>query len=348
MSECFLAHIKEHHRGHTKSQFSCIHCTRTFPRIHGLFNHFKTQHENISIPSEAGLSTAVKEHTISKNQDDFPNSACTSKGRGQADVPEGQGYQVPEQEKREHEQSRDDSHIMLKRPKTLQHADNIEFKDEGMISTAVLSTSHQSHIKPLFDYNRFSRGMSQNIADFATSLYGNTQLPRSLAQTIISQVHRFTTGMLDKIQENSQCQTNYDLQTITRTVNCSFQEFSSEYRTLQHFQKSGTFIPSTSVTLTLEMGPKRDDKEVDLADRTVKIEVISISAVLKTFLELPNVFQVIMDHIRECDNSELFISCLQAPLWKNIASNYIGKIVLPLIVELRNIFNEMQLSNYRI
>ncbi|KAF7998486.1 hypothetical protein HCN44_010894 [Aphidius gifuensis] len=111
---------------------------------------------------------------------------------------------------------------------------------------------------------------------------------------------------------------------------------NTEYKRLKYLEKENFLIAPESFTI----GEIADDKNInnDMVStiKKCKAYVVPMRKVLKRFLELPNVFKIATNYIREekegTDGEKIYSSIISGLLWKKIEEKYKDKIVMPLLI----------------
>lgn len=127
-----------------------------------------------------------------------------------------------------------------------------------------------------------------------------------------------------------------------QVIEKAFENFKIEHLTFQYFQKIGCLIlPSTKkIHSSLTFGLFDRFTRFTICHR--KITIVPLKIVLKTFLEIPNVFSSITEYIEHCKkNDSIIISIIQSNFWQSIEKNSEGKIILPLVL----FFDDIEINN---
>lgn len=175
----------------------------------------------------------------------------------------------------------------------------------------------------------------KRTALFVSKLYSNIALSRLLAHKIIEYVddlYKLTIGIIKhkyECQENKQ-NASSNLKDMCIILKNAFAEFKTEHQTLQYFIRRGYLIMPQSIDIAVILHPKRIQmhRSIDLVNRV--LQIVPINFLLTKFLQLPNVFQMIMTHMCENKYSNVLISIVHGEVWKEIEKQFSEKLVLPL------------------
>lgn len=124
-----------------------------------------------------------------------------------------------------------------------------------------------------------------------------------------------------------------DLQDILQIIENAFNNFKTEHSTFKYLQSIGYLIMPSTVTIDTYaiFGPLNKKRKSLTCQR--KISIVPLKIVLKTFLEIPNVFSTITAYIEKCKNDDSIItSIIQSTFWKSTVKNSKCETVLPLVL----------------
>lgn len=121
----------------------------------------------------------------------------------------------------------------------------------------------------------------------------------------------------------------------------AFPELKTEHQTLQYFIRYGYLIMPQSIDIAVILNPKRIQmhRSIGLVNRV--LQIVPINYLVTKFLELPNVFQMIMSHMCENKCSNVLTSVIHGEIWKHIEKQFAEKLVLPLLLY----FDDFEINN---
>lgn len=106
----------------------------------------------------------------------------------------------------------------------------------------------------------------------------------------------------------------------------------TEFRRITFFNNSKKFIVPVKHNIGQSPSNVKVKGQIVMILKDHTSITVPLRETLKMFLELPNVFQKIMNYIEQCNNNVNISSLLQCSLWKSIKNRYPDKIVLPIIL----------------
>ncbi|CAG5083878.1 Protein of unknown function [Cotesia congregata] len=174
---------------------------------------------------------------------------------------------------------------------------------------------------------------SQNFCKF----YSNTTVTEKLAQETIQEFQKLMSEIsvttLKKLKERIPIEYHDFMEDCFKLD--VFENFDSKWRCMQQLKNSEFYFAPRQ----FKIGEIGDDKNINNSIKWTKKacygQIISLRAVLKKFLELPNVFKTIMNFMqtesaRIESQGDIYSSLFQGTLWKNISGAFQEKIVIPL------------------
>lgn len=200
-------------------------------------------------------------------------------------------------------------------------------------------------IDPLITLEKFNDIVTHRTALFVSKLYSDASLSRSFAHQIIQYVDELYKSIIEIIKKKYEYQEKQNvpsnLKDMCIILQNAFAEFKTEYQTLQYFIRNEYLIMPQSINIATIFYPKRIQmhRSIGLVNRVVQI--VPIKSLLTKFLQLPNVFQLIMTQMCEIKCSNVLTSIIHGEVWKNIEKQFTGKLVLPLLLY----FDDFEINN---
>lgn len=185
------------------------------------------------------------------------------------------------------------------------------------------------------ELNEYSRKMHDCIAVFVAELCSSTNISRAFTLALVQKCNKLNQQIFSELITTAKCRplSPTDIECLGKIAENGFSLFNSDHRISKVFQQINTYIPSYSKEITCTLKPKRKRKRRELTSHTIKIEVIPMGLSLKAFLELPDVFEIIMVHMKKCRASGEIISPIQGVFWKTIESRFnADQVVMPIII----------------
>lgn len=333
-------HLKrEHARQFNRNQpIKCKQrrCHRTLPNYESFIRHTKKKHikqldNKLNVPSESSESPA----SLAATRD--PQSAPSP-----SVVEQNETLISP----REWSEARASSQqpTALQEPDSsysnVQNSSTCNVQSRAKVCTCgnekVANDSQRSEIYSNYEnatlYSNFEKKVLSNATNFVANLYSYPKLPRNLCHEIIQKINNVYLGTLNEIKNflKSRDDNNEEILELINIAEQSFHDFSTEYKTFEFFKNTGSFIEPKRVIIDAETSLSLDPNYT-ISD----LHVIPLKKVLKKYLELPYVFDSIINNIRKLstDGIEIFTSVIQGKLWKEILGRFDGnKIVFPIII----------------
>lgn len=199
---------------------------------------------------------------------------------------------------------------------------NLESDLIGLNPTFTSPTFESVHTE-----NSFNESLVLNIKDFesitqkeilsfVSQLYSVSILPRSFISSLIAKLNNLYNQTLipilqQKCNSTDPKQSLSDLTQMLTIMQHGFDNFKTDYRSLQYFESLGVFIKPQAINIFALLNSRLVGGKRKAVVSNIEIQVIPIKMVLKKFLELPNVLSTILAHIQECKRSEAIVSNLQ-------------------------------------
>lgn len=187
-----------------------------------------------------------------------------------------------------------------------------------------------------------------SLQSFVSKLYDDLTLTRAAVQSIIHAVEIFLSSGLIKIIketvtilcENVELNSSLDpLNTMLNLLEYPFESLNTEYKRVQYFEKCEKLIKPVEYNLGVLQEQKRNKNgEVILNLKNSFSYYIPMNKILKSFLEIPEVFRTIIDYQEKflCDQNYgkngLMSNIIHGSLWKNRKNVCDKKHILPIIL----------------
>lgn len=178
-----------------------------------------------------------------------------------------------------------------------------------------------------------------NYTKFVSSLYANGTISKDSVNDILSNVEIFTQAVTDGIKQKlfQTIPAEYHEQ-IANAFNIElFENMESDYLRIKCFKELKTYIEPTPFLIGESRGYKKINGKMEWTVEKHNGYRVSMSSVLKMFLQLPNVLDTIvnyMKHETSKKNKRVYSSIFSGSRWKDISSikELEGKLVLPLML----------------
>ncbi|CAG5073528.1 Protein of unknown function [Cotesia congregata] len=226
------------------------------------------------------------------------------------------------------------------------------FIQKFLFKTSTVGNKYPAKIKKMngfikyehfFNLPLLSDNMTEQSLSFISDLYNYNDLPRARVQNIIdscsnfvknSPLNTFITGLIQRLEDLGERSENlYDFREIQDVLSNPFKDLTSEFRRLEAFKSNGTYVPPQKIKIGEREDYRNSEGVTKLVKIPVTIEYISITVSLKNFLELPNIFESILDYMGTLsDESSIHQNVLKGQLWKVKKKSIGDKLLLPLVL----------------
>lgn len=165
-------------------------------------------------------------------------------------------------------------------------------------------------------------------------LYARNSLPRNAVPKLVFIFQNYYNTALKDLKQYI-TQYSPDTNKINLAIDIiqdSFDKLNTEHKTFKHFEARGALIKPLGVTMRTHLRIQRIQARKTYKIASTKIQTVPMKCTLKQFLELPNVFQTIIDYMneKEKDHGPITLSMLPGSVWKNLKLQRPGDILLPL------------------
>ena len=186
----------------------------------------------------------------------------------------------------------------------------------------------------------FKEIVFKSALGFVVKLYANRSLSRKMVHVIIN-------DMMDMYVANSlnfmkkKFEKLDDLIKMMNIMNEGFNIFKSEHKTLKLLQELNLLIMPKSITIKSYLAPgTRKGKRVRIIRRS-DLSIINLNSVLKNILELPGMFNALIENIKNKSNDESVVSFFTSTFWKSVILKYPGRILIPIAIY----FDDLEINN---
>lgn len=183
-------------------------------------------------------------------------------------------------------------------------------------------------------------------------LYGDPNLPRKVVQNVINFIHDFLISvfipslkkdiLLILKRENISNSILYEINQCFDQHSTIFESVETESKQFQLLRQRG-FIDFKKLTIGTSLEETIVENDILLVPKTVHGVYIPLRESLKFFLEIPGLFNQILDYIKKLmQESNILTNIMQGDLWINKYSNDLSNdIFLPLYI----FFDDLEVGN---
>ncbi|KAJ8671524.1 hypothetical protein QAD02_002783 [Eretmocerus hayati] len=308
------------------SNFKCFFCEDKFGLLNSLQAHVKFKHKifmnsSVICNVEKCQSSYNNVYSLIRRVRKFHDSnACSSKP----------GTSVPPAKNPGIDSSENDVNVNEPSPES---------------SNSFENASRESHDMPEepIDPDLSSENLSNLVLNcallFVTQLYAFNSMNRAAVHAIITSMCAMYIGrcfefLQKKVSGGSELHNMFDI------IKNGFKIFKTEYLTFKYLQKIGCLFLPTKVTIQSRFTFRKRKFRSRRVILQKKMSVINLEQVLKTFLELPDVYSAIEENVKRstADPSPTFFN---GSYWKSILTKFTGKTVFPLVLY----FDDLEINN---
>jgi len=184
------------------------------------------------------------------------------------------------------------------------------------------------------------------IEQFLASLYPNSQIPRSVVQTVTEGVTDIIRGIRGSLVN---CAPGIP-PNISDYINTTFQGFESrfsnlntEYKRIKYYTDCGSYISPTEIIIGQRLNENRNNNTFSIIPTHCTEQFIPMRDVLKKFFQLKDILKNSIDYVNETKSCDaVLMNFTQGSVWKNKMKDY-GKnqIVFPIFL----FFDDYEVGN---
>lgn len=157
--------------------------------------------------------------------------------------------------------------------------------------------------------------VEHTVASFVIKLYSNMSIPRNLVLQLISDINElYSTTWIEVLKQTYNCSqcTNSTLtiNSMFDILQYAFANHKTEHATMKYLENSNNLIRPQSTCIDTSLCIGRIGKRKKTSVCKLVLQIIPMRAVMKKFLELPNVFNSIMLFIEEMKKSNAITSVM--------------------------------------
>lgn len=189
----------------------------------------------------------------------------------------------------------------------------------------------------------FNDILQSTVQGFIAKLYTLKSINRTTIQIIIDSVTQFfSSGIIQALKEccDIASKTPEDttstevLTNIFRLIEDPFKNFKTEYKRIQFFEKSNKFVFPESQVVGVSQTSKRKDNKVFMNINNNLCYFLSMAQTLSLFLELPGVFDSILDYQKQVSHMSniTLLNVVNGSLWKQLKVDLDTEIIFPIVV----------------
>lgn len=169
------------------------------------------------------------------------------------------------------------------------------------------------------------------VISFIAQLYSNANLNRAVVQSIVFDTRQLFNNILNYISKEITDESSNTIKAHLLEINNIFDNIKSDYVRLKYFETSKTFVRHEPFYIGYQTVLDNISK-LETPDVKIKADLgqkCSLGCKLKMFLELPNVYNKILNYIHK---ETLQQNTVISSIWRNIQDSFKNKVVFPLLL----------------
>lgn len=226
----------------------------------------------------------------------------------------------------------------------------IELKEDASSELPKLDSISQKdyNLQLTEEYNIFKDILQNSLQVLLGQFYDNLTLTRAVIQNVIDAIGSFlSSGFIESFKryieitlKKHNLSLDNNASNMLELIEFPFVNVNTEYKRLQLFEKSNCFIKPVPYSLGTSLDVKKGKGETSRTIKTSYGYLIPLDQTLKSFLELPGVFDTILEYHNKLvkdfnyTNFQTMTNLVHGTLWKPVNEHAIleNKIIFPLVM----------------
>ena len=191
--------------------------------------------------------------------------------------------------------------------------------------------------------------LKSKMLSLTLSLYSNPVIPRNVVQDFVDKIIDFTNNSFTNYineQISFKCKDKQFLSNIEEILDSTkvvLRQFETEYQRFSLYREMGLLTMPIDEPIGIRIPKKLLGYGVPADIENVTAQYIPLKQTLKLVLELPGMFQMMMDYIAELKAEKSIISnFIQTECWQEMSKSFGNKIV---VVPLFSYSDEFEAGN---
>ena len=173
--------------------------------------------------------------------------------------------------------------------------------------------------------------LENELLTLTLSLYSNPSIPRKIVQYFVDQIIHFTntiyaTYLREQMQlkfKNCDTQLFTNIQDILDSSKIIFRKFQTEYQRFSLYQEKDLLAMPKDSCIGVRIPKNHLVEKEPFAIENVYAQYIPLKTTLKVFLELPGMFDLMLNYIKELETeTNIMSNFIQGRLWKEEKKNF--------------------------
>jgi len=204
------------------------------------------------------------------------------------------------------------------------------------------------HIQSLLVDNINNSNLPGNqIEQFLASLYANSQIPRSVVQTVtegVTDIIRGIKGSLVNCVIEIPPNVSDHINTTFLGIESRFSSLNTEYKRIKYYTDYSSYISPVEIVIGQSLNENRNNKTFSIIPTHCTEQFIPMRDVLKKIFQLKDILKDTIDYvnkIKSCDS--VLINFIQGSVWEKKMKDYgENQIVLPIFL----FFDDYEVGSY--
>lgn len=176
-------------------------------------------------------------------------------------------------------------------------------------------------------------------------MYDNVSVSQSAIHKFVDSINEYQQNAIDELRmiDPISFSNNKRVDTALNYLKNSFSHVNSKSKILKRLNSKNPLIKPVARLINIQSKPMLNKKTGRKSWLPVKtyLQYVPMEQVLKSFLELPNVFETILKSFQDAQHDYPLSSFVQGKYWRNIQLKYPNKLLIPLNI----FFDDFEIDN---
>lgn len=186
------------------------------------------------------------------------------------------------------------------------------------------STVHNNdHVNESSPLSNFKIELNKLLLSFLSQLYSISSLPRTVIQTIIQLVTDLFTSEPILILKNTLNSISGECSSMLSLLQSSFENLGTDYKRMECFKKLHTYTKPIPKTIGVSEDTKSVHGNIEMTLKNRCSYMIPLRESLKSFLEVPNVLDVILNYEQGvCKDNLTLRNLANGNRWQDVSKDF--------------------------
>lgn len=202
-------------------------------------------------------------------------------------------------------------------------------------SNAFESTVHKNDQRDeSFVLTNFKIELNKLLVSFFSQLYSISSLPRTVIQTIVQLVTNLISSEPIAIIKNAINSISQECSLMLSLLQTSFENLKTDYKRIECFKKLNTYTEPVQKTIGVSEDTNTVRGNIEMTLKNRYSYMIPLRKSLKSFLEVPNVLDIILDYEKGvCKDNSVMRNLVNGNCWQEANKDFDKNVkTLPLTI----------------